>query len=75
LQSAATDPDGREWVWGVFAGIKKTYKITKHIKGTASVMTRLFNPDRKSPYADVLNVRFGLEFPMKKKSRKLPDRP
>jgi hypothetical protein len=71
LQSAATDPDGREWVWGVFAGIKKTYKITKHIKGTASVMTRLFNPDRKSPYADVLNVRFGLEYVVKKKGQRV----
>ena len=71
LQSATTDPDGREWVWGVFAGIKKTYKITKHIKGTASVMTRLFNPDRKSPYADVLNVRFGFEYVVKKKGQRV----
>jgi len=75
LQSAATDPNGREWVWGMFAGIKKTYKITKHVRGTASVMTRLFNPGRKSPYADVLNVRFGFEFPMTKKAKKLSGRP
>jgi hypothetical protein len=75
LQSAATDPNGREWVWGMFAGIKKTYKITKHVRGTASVMTRLFNPGRKSPYADVLNVRFSFEFPMTKKAKKLSGRP
>ena len=29
-------------------------------------MARLFDPDHKSPYADVLNVRFGFEFPLKK---------
>ena len=32
------------------------------------IMTKvLFNADKKSPYADVLKVRFGFEFPMKKK--------
>lgn len=61
------DPDRREWVWGAFVGIKKEYKIVKNVKGTAMIMTRLFNPQHKSPYADVLNVRFGFEFPLKKK--------
>ena len=61
------DPSRREWVWGAFLGLKKEYRFLKNVKGTAMVMTRLFNPDHKSPYADVLNVRFGFEFPMKKK--------
>ncbi len=61
------DPMKREWVWGIFVGMKREYKIFKNIKGTAMVMGRLFNRDHKSPYADVLNVRFGFEFPMKKK--------
>ena len=47
--------------------MKKEYKFIKNVKGTALVMVRLFNPDHKSPYADVLNVSFGFEFPMKKK--------
>jgi hypothetical protein len=64
----ATDPRNRQWVWGAFIGIKKEYKFFKHVKGTASIMTRLYNPHHKSPYADVLNMRFGFEFPMKKKS-------
>jgi hypothetical protein len=46
--------------------MKKDYTIYKNIKGTAMVMGRLFNRDHKSPYADVLNVRFGFELPMKK---------
>lgn len=62
----SVDPQHNEWVWGVFTGIKKDYKIFKNIKGTASVMMRLFDPHHKSPYADVVNARFGFEFPMKK---------
>lgn len=65
------DPTRREWVWGAFVGMKKEYTIFKNIKGTAMVMGRLFNRDHKSPYADVLNVRFGFEFPMKGKKEKV----
>ncbi|MEJ7645918.1 MAG: hypothetical protein WKF87_15090 [Chryseolinea sp.] len=63
-----TDPGQREWVWGLFVGIKKDYTLYKKIKGTAMVMLRPFDPHRKSPYADVVNARFGFEFPMKKKT-------
>ena len=67
-RGSTPDPLHREWVWGAFVGLKKEYRIIRNIKGTAMVMTRLFNPDNKSPYADVLNVRFGFEFPVKKKA-------
>lgn len=66
LSQTTYDPSIREWVWGAFAGMKKEYKLFKNIKGTALVMVRLFNYEHKSPYTDVLNVRFGFEFPMKK---------
>ena len=62
------DRGKREWVWGAFVGIKKEYRFIKKVKGTASVMMRLFNPGDKSPYADIVNVRFGFEFPMKSKN-------
>ncbi|MDH4298743.1 MAG: hypothetical protein OEV74_20895 [Cyclobacteriaceae bacterium] len=65
--SSSVDEHGREWVWGTFVGIKKDYKFLKKINGTAMVMFRLFDPHRKSPYADIINARFGFEFPMKKK--------
>lgn len=65
-RGVSSDPLQREWVWGAFVGLKKEYRIIS-IKGTAMIMTRLFNPDSKSAYTDVLNVRFGFEFPMKKK--------
>lgn len=60
--TTSLDPEQREWVWGAFVGLKKEYRFFKNVKGTAMIMTRIFNPDRKSPYADVLNVRFGFEF-------------
>ena len=68
-RGSVRDPLQREWVWGVFVGLKKEYRIIRNIKGTAMVLTRLFNPENKSPYADVLNVRFGFEFPTKKNSK------
>ncbi|MBT1689158.1 hypothetical protein [Dawidia soli] len=70
LQTPATDPGVREWVPGAFVGMKKDYRFIRSVKGTAMIMLRVFNVDHKSPYADVLNVRFGFEFPQKKKSKK-----
>lgn len=58
----------REWIWGALAGIKQEYRFFKNVKGTALVMMRLYNPNHKSPYADVVNVRFGFEFPMKRRA-------
>jgi hypothetical protein len=66
-QAPSLDPGTRDWVWGALVGLKKEYRIAKHLKGTATVMARLFDPHHKSPYADVVNVRFGFEFPMTKK--------
>jgi hypothetical protein len=66
-QPSRMDLGTRQWVWGAFVGLKKEYRFLKNVKGTALVMTRLFDPEHKSPYADVLNVRIGFEFPMKKK--------
>jgi hypothetical protein len=62
-RTQAVDPLSREWVWGAFIGVKKEYRFIKKVKGTAMVMMRLFNPEHKSPYGDVVNVRFGFEFP------------
>jgi len=69
IKTGPVDPGGREWVGGAFVGMKKEYKLLKNVKGTAIVMLRLFDPERKSPYADVVNARFGFEFPMKKRVR------
>lgn len=62
------DPFKRVWVAGAFAGIKKVYKIAGPLHGTASVMFRLFDPKRQSPYGDVVNARFGFEYSIKSKA-------
>ncbi len=56
-----------QWVPGAFIGLKKEYRFYRNVRGTGMIMFRLFNPEHKSPYVDVLNVRVGFEFPMKKK--------
>ena len=60
----------REWVTGIFLGIKKDYKIYKQLKGTAFILYNVYNPEYKSPYGDRLMTRFGLEYTIKKKSKK-----
>lgn len=69
FSSTTTDKGQREWIWSAFMGLKKNYRFLKKVNGTSSVMFNLYNPLRKSPYADVVNVRFGFEFPIKKKHR------
>ena len=59
----------REWVWTAMAGIKKEYRFLKGVRGTAFILFNLYDPKHKSPYGDVMNSRFGFEFPLKKRSK------
>jgi hypothetical protein len=61
----------REWVPGIFGGIKKNYTIVKGLKGTVTVLYNLYNPDYKSPYGDRLMTRFGFEYAIKRKKKKV----
>ena len=65
--SKGVDPTYREWVPSVFVGIKKDFTVYKNIKGNTEVLYNLYDKDGMSPYGDRLAVRFGFEFPMKKK--------
>ncbi len=67
--SQGLDPAYREWVPSVFVGIKKDFTVYKTIKGNTEVLYNLYDKDGMSPYGDRLAVRFGFEFPMKKKVR------
>jgi len=60
-QPSRMDLGTRQWVWGAFFGLKKEYRFLKNVKGTALVMTRLFDPHHQSPYSDVLNVRIMID--------------
>lgn len=65
------DDRNREWVASGLVGIKKEYRFYKNIKGTSTFMLNIFHPRNKSPYPDWLNIRFGFEFPMHKKVKKV----
>jgi hypothetical protein len=69
IQRVLNDTDERDWVKTAFIGVKKEYRFLKNVKGTAFVMCSIYNDHRKSPYGDVVNSRFGFEFPLKKKAR------
>ena len=62
-----TDGGKREWVWSAFIGLKKEFKVYKRINGYTEGLYNLYNSDNKSPYKERLVVRFGFEFPLKKK--------
>ena len=61
------DPAYRTWIKSLFVGIKKDFTVFKQIKGNTEVLYNLYDPDGMSPYGDKLSMRFGFEFPMKKK--------
>ena len=69
FSSHTSDKGDRQWVFSAFFGLKKSYKFLRKVNGTTSVMFNLYNPKHKSPYADIVNVRFGFEFPIKKKAK------
>jgi len=63
------DPAYRTWITSVFGGIKKEFTVYKSIKGNSEFLYNFRDKDGMSPYADKMNVRFGFEFPMKKKRK------
>jgi hypothetical protein len=71
---SVTGETKREWVFSSMTGLKKDYRFFKKIKGFTIVqfdLVRLVKPNHNSPYADVVNTRFGFEFPMKKKVKRV----
>lgn len=56
-----------EWVYSMMTGLKKEYRLTKKLKGTAYLLYNIFNPNHKNPYVDRLNARFGVEYKVRKK--------
>lgn len=68
IQKISSDDSDRQWVPAVFVGIEKDYRFMKHLRGSCLIMLRTFNPKHKSPYGEVLNIRFGFYFPVKRES-------
>lgn len=63
------DQRNEQWLPALFIGLTKKYKFYGNVIGTYQVMFRIAGDKIKSPYDDVLNMRFGFEFPMKKKPK------
>jgi len=68
-KTAPQDDGRREWVWGVFTGIKKEYSFIGNVKGNVQLMYNLYDPDSRSPYGDRLIARMGFEYTIKKKTK------
>lgn len=66
-----SDLDNYEWVWGVFVGIKKQYDFVKNVKGNFQILYNLYTDHNRSPYVSRFNVRFGFEFPLRKRVLKI----
>jgi len=63
------DPTYRKWITSIFAGIKKEFTVYKSVKGYSELLYNFRDKDGMSPYGDKASVRFGFEFPMKKKHK------
>ncbi len=61
------DTRQRQWEWSTLVGIKKEFKVYKKIRGNTEALYNFHSPLNTSPYHDQFVVRFGFEFPMKKK--------
>jgi hypothetical protein len=57
----------KQWVPGMFGGLKKEFTVYKKIKGNSEMLYNLYNTHGRSPYADRFVIRFGFEFPLKKR--------
>jgi outer membrane murein-binding lipoprotein Lpp len=68
-QNVTGDPNGRHWIMGIVAGLKKEFTIYKAIKGNSEIMYNFTQATLASPYPDRLIMRFGFEFHMKKKEK------
>lgn len=55
------------WMWSAFAGIKKEYRISNHLRGTVYVLYLVYDENDSSPYANKLNTRLGMEYRFIKK--------
>lgn len=64
--SGLADSGNRQWVWSFFGGMRNDFQLSKRLHGNIQVLYNLYNPDNRSPYANRLNVRFGLELIRKK---------
>lgn len=64
-----TDLGGNRWVGSAFIGMKKQYDFMKSVKGNFQFLYNFYDDHDNSPYTSRFNVRFGFEFPMKRRNK------
>lgn len=67
------DTGRREWVFSLMTGLKKDYRITNNLKGTAPIQYNLIDRHYTTPYVDRLNSRIGFEYIVRRKTKKAGD--
>ncbi|HEY8937495.1 MAG TPA: hypothetical protein VIM65_19855 [Cyclobacteriaceae bacterium] len=60
------DSEKKQWITSLNVGILKHYKISNHVQGNFQALYN-FCYHRNGLYPNKLNIRFGFEFPLKKK--------
>lgn len=71
----SSDIIGRGWVWSYFGGIKRDFKFSDKVIANVQALYNFFDPEKKSPYTNRFNVRFGFELPIKRKIQKFDSIP
>jgi len=69
LVYAQPDVKERKYVWSYMIGLRKDFGLGAGVLGNVQFMYNIYDPKRESPYLNRLNVRFGFEFPLKKKAK------
>jgi hypothetical protein len=60
---------GRQWITDYLVGYKQSFKFSKKLGGHIQILYNLFDPFYQSPYIERINIRFGLEFPQRRKKQ------
>lgn len=67
------EPISRKWVNTTFVGIKNVFNMGESTKGQVQILYNLLDRKNQSPYVSKLNVRFGFEFPIRKKEKEVKE--
>jgi hypothetical protein len=63
------DIGSRDWVMIYMAGLKKEFTFVPRVVGNVQFMYNLYDPKHYRVYPTRFNVRFGFEFPLKRRKK------
>lgn len=62
------DLGSRRWVWNYMTDLKKEFTFIPGVVANVQFMYNLYDPGDRLAYANRINVRFGFEFPLRKRT-------